>query len=885
MTRRFTLQNRRQLPTILIRALIIGIYGVLAFASAWILKDYAPGYIIDRVVPYGLPPLLSLLSGAFLSVFVLSLEQPRIETFLFSFISLAFAGLNLDIFLLAIITDPDLALTISRIDHFFLVLVTTGANLHLAYLVAEKKTQWWVVYLAYACGAAIALFTPTDLYLQGVHDYFWGFFAKKNFLYDVMSAIWLTAIFYCVYVLGRAYRQTESRRKQGTIKYLIYGFVAAGVLSLTNTPAIYGHEVYPLGTFIFISLFLLAYGLFKYNMRIALEQLRSLIFRIGHFALLIGAGLLPWIFISADSPRLRMLAGVIMISIAYHPLHVFWDKALSLVIKRAAERLQGEYYRLTYTLSGLHHLQAIYQEISQWLFRVLMNSRCAMVFYNEKSKQFEGWRTWNTDAMSGFFAAADNIPAGDQPMTLSREHALIQKIAAKKPPFVSHGLIRQWMIEERIAPDKSDWLQQAGVVIPVFSENRIICLLMAGNKINDRSYIAAEQEILKNIGVTLAPIIENARFFERMEYLVARRTRALHRTLADARKKSRQITAINQTIKKQNHIFLRLFETSSRIHNIEDLDELFGFTLKHLKSLFPQLGFGLILEGGRSEILESGAFQGLTQSEQGIVLKHRADLGNPDLDRILKSEMPQTRHSESKDRTFQWHTIPMQVKDNRIIGYMVIKGPALEQATLKVIGIFLAQVSAVAQYKLLMRRLETMANTDGLTGVANRAFFEKEYAAHLKRARQFPDIPFSLIIIDLNGLKQINDQHGHEKGDEGIKQVARMLAGLCRETDILARIGGDEFALLLPSVDSQKAKALRKRIREEEKQLVLPVAAPHAKQAEIPLRISIGLAGSEETAPENVMKLADQRMYKEKANYYQTMRQPPETPPNRHDRA
>jgi len=868
MTHRFTRQSQRQIPTILIRTLIIGIYGLLAFASAWILKDYAPGYIIDRVLPFGLPPLLSLLSGTFLSIFVLSLERMRLETFLFSIICLAFAGLNLDIFLLGIIRDPALALTISRIDHFFLVLITMGANIHLAYLVAEKKRHWWVVYLAYAFGAAIALFTPTELYFQGVYDYFWGFFAKKNILYDVMSITWLAAILYCIWVLGRAYRQTGSRRKRDTIKYLIYGFVAAGVLSLTNTPAIHGYEVYPLGTFIFISLFLLAYGLFKYNVRVALEQLRSLIFRIGHLAIVIAAGFSPWVFLSGSSAALRMLAGVVIIAIAYHPLHIFWDKALNLVIKRTAERLQGEYYKLTYTLSGLHHLQAIYQEISRWLFRVLMNSRCAMVFYNEKTKQFEGWRTWNTESVSGFFSTINDVPAGDQPMSFRPDHPLIKKIAANKPPLVSHGLIQQWLAEDQIPADPSDWLQEAGVVIPVFSESRITCLLMAGNKINDRSYITAEQEMLKHIGVILAPVIENAKFFERLEYLVERRTQALRRTLADARKKSKQITAINQTIKKQNHIFLSLFETSSQIHNIEDLSELFGFTLKHLKSLFPHLGFGIILEGGRADILESGAFKGLTALEQRIVLKHRTNLSNPDIDRILKSEMPPHLRTGFKNQPFNWRAIPLQVRDNRIIGHMVIKGPELEQTTLKVIGIFLAQVSAVAQYKLLMRQLETMANTDGLTGVANRAFFEKEYANHRKRASQFPDIYFSLMIIDFNGLKRINDRYGHEKGDEGIQLVARMLAGLCRESDTLARIGGDEFALLLPSAGSQQAHVLLQRIREEETHLMLPVSEPPGHPARVPVRISIGLAGSDETAPEKLMKLADQRMYADKENYY-----------------
>lgn len=869
MNNRFAIHKQRLILPILTRTIIISIYAVLAFASAWILKDYTPGHIIERVLPFGLPPLLSLLSAAFLSIFVLSLEQTKLETILFSIICLAFAGLNLDIFLLGIITDPDLALRISRIDHIFLALVLLGANIHLVYLVAEKKNHWWVVYLAYGMGVVISVFTQTDLYFQGVYHYFWGYFAKKNILYDVMSLTWLAAIFYSIYVLGRTYRKTESRRKRDTIKYLIYGFMSTAVLSLSNTPAIHGHEVYPLGTFIFISLFLLAYGLFKYNIRIALEQLRSLIFRIGHMALIIAAGFSPWVLMPGSSYRMRMLAGVIIITITYSPLQMIWDKTLNLLIKRSTERLQGEYYNLTYNLSGLHHLHAIYREISQWLFRVLMNSRCAMVFYNEKLKRFEGWRTWNTESQSGFFSPMPEVPEGDEPMRLQADHPLLQAIEAEQPAIVSHERIKEWMAEKQIPPDKSDWLQEAGVVIPVFSENRIICLLMAGNKINDRSYIPTEREMLKNIGVILAPFIENAKFFERMEYLVDRRTRALNRTLADARRKSREISAINQTIKKQNHIFLSLFETSSKIHNIEDLNELFAFTLKHLNSLFPRLGFGIILAGGRSDILESGAFQGVTPAEQKIILKNRGRLGNPEIDRLLKNEMPPPQRSDKGNQKFQWRTMPMQVKDNRIIGHMLIKGPELDQTTLKVIGIFLAQVSAVAQYKLLMRQLETIANTDGLTGVANRAFFEKAYAKHLNNTRQLPEIDFALMIIDINGLKRINDKYGHEKGDEGIREVARMLLSLCRETDILARIGGDEFALLLPSTDSQQANALLQRIKAEESGLLLTVHTPQNREARIPIRISIGLAGSDETAPEKVMKMADERMYVNKENYYQ----------------
>ncbi|MEZ4602091.1 MAG: hypothetical protein R2861_01380 [Desulfobacterales bacterium] len=93
-----------------------------------------------------------------------------------------------------------------------------------------------------------------------------------------------------------AFRRTSDRHKKDTIKFLLLGFVSTAVLSLTNTPAIYGYEIYPLGTFTFIPLLLLAYGLFKYNLRIALQQLRAILFTAGHLLLVVGAAFVPAIF-------------------------------------------------------------------------------------------------------------------------------------------------------------------------------------------------------------------------------------------------------------------------------------------------------------------------------------------------------------------------------------------------------------------------------------------------------------------------------------------------------------------------------------------------------------------------------------------------------------
>jgi diguanylate cyclase (GGDEF)-like protein len=210
----------------------------------------------------------------------------------------------------------------------------------------------------------------------------------------------------------------------------------------------------------------------------------------------------------------------------------------------------------------------------------------------------------------------------------------------------------------------------------------------------------------------------------------------------------------------------------------------------------------------------------------------------------------------------------MRAKDNRNIGKIIIKGPALDSFTETVISIFLSQVSSAAQNKFLLRRLETIANTDGLTGVASRSFFDQAYESAIKNARHFQDIHFSLLVIDINGLKQVNDSYGHIKGDEMIKAVASFLKCHCRTTDILSRIGGDEFAILLPSITSREARHALNRIRQKEKELFLICMHKDQGEKQIPIRMSIGLAGSDEAQPEKVMKLADERMYMDKEQFY-----------------
>jgi len=125
----------------------------------------------------------------------------------------------------------------------------------------------------------------------------------------------------------------------------------------------------------------------------------------------------------------------------------------------------------------------------------------------------------------------------------------------------------------------------------------------------------------------------------------------------------------------------------------------------------------------------------------------------------------------------------------------------------------LARVRQLVAYKLTMDRLRAEADRDYLTGLANRRRFRKALGQEVERWRRY-QIPCSLLTLDVDLLKKINDAYGHPAGDRVIRYVASALTELSRDNDTAARLGGEEFALLLAGVSGEKAFAAAERLRE-----------------------------------------------------------------------
>jgi diguanylate cyclase (GGDEF)-like protein len=161
------------------------------------------------------------------------------------------------------------------------------------------------------------------------------------------------------------------------------------------------------------------------------------------------------------------------------------------------------------------------------------------------------------------------------------------------------------------------------------------------------------------------------------------------------------------------------------------------------------------------------------------------------------------------------------------------------------------------------RRAEAEALVDSLTGVANRRAFDRRLAEEWKRSERYGR-PLGLVMLDLDGFKQLNDTRGHKEGDRVLREAASRLNDRLREIDLAARLGGDEFAALCPETPTEGLDAL--------------VHSLQRCLEGLPVGASIGYAERESTDdnPLDLLERADAAMYAHKNGTFETS--PPTSP-------
>lgn len=202
------------------------------------------------------------------------------------------------------------------------------------------------------------------------------------------------------------------------------------------------------------------------------------------------------------------------------------------------------------------------------------------------------------------------------------------------------------------------------------------------------------------------------------------------------------------------------------------------------------------------------------------------------------------------DGTANRSEIYFQTKDGRKIWVLI--NNSIQKIGDKV-QYYIAYIIDITDKKNTQDKLEYLSFHDSLTSLYNRAYFDEE----IKRLGKSRKIPLSIIIGDANNLKLINDVFGHNKGDELLKKVSKVLQKCCRKEDIISRWGGDEFAIILPDTNLSTANNIIERIK---------IACHLESDGKYPVSIALG-AAAKETEDDDIniiFKTAEDNMYRKK---------------------
>jgi len=170
--------------------------------------------------------------------------------------------------------------------------------------------------------------------------------------------------------------------------------------------------------------------------------------------------------------------------------------------------------------------------------------------------------------------------------------------------------------------------------------------------------------------------------------------------------------------------------------------------------------------------------------------------------------------------------IPLKLANN-VLGMMGLVGVhKLSRNHRKLISTMANQIALSLKNLTEHQRIQELAITDELTGLYNRRAFQKALDRELRRSRRY-EKPLSLIMLDVDGFKGINDAFGHQEGDNVLKFLAAYLQRAVRDIDFVARYGGDEFAVILPETKAKEAAILAERLKKMVKDCPITIAGSH----------------------------------------------------------
>lgn len=314
-------------------------------------------------------------------------------------------------------------------------------------------------------------------------------------------------------------------------------------------------------------------------------------------------------------------------------------------------------------------------------------------------------------------------------------------------------------------------------------------------------------------------------------------------------------TKLTLLMQHQNELEIAINRISSAISSTLELESI-------LQSAVEEVGIALNARRAALVLWQEG-----TSKPEGMSVYERPEECDPD-PREVESPLDEAESGQIADQPGTESTqlpglleIPITYR-NSVIGVLAIEddspGRVWEDEELLMAQTVSDQLAVAISHARLFRQVSTQAMTDALTGLFNHRYFQERLEREMKLADRNND-QVSLILLDIDHLKRINDSHGHRSGDNALCHVATVMQSSVREVDICARYGGEEFVLILPQCGRDGAIAVAERLREAIASTNLP------KIGQVTASVGVATYPSAAKSKEELIEMADRAMYLAKA--------------------
>ncbi len=332
---------------------------------------------------------------------------------------------------------------------------------------------------------------------------------------------------------------------------------------------------------------------------------------------------------------------------------------------------------------------------------------------------------------------------------------------------------------------------------------------------------------------------------------------------------------------KSNELACTLIDISHSIINFDDPQVFYEDVLHHAISIIDDATHGSILQLNDKNQFEFLAVQGYDDSVKLVKLdltktflwvKSSGEMNGPvvidDIVEFNKEHLTDNKYKKfNEDLPEEIRTTisaPIMIED-KIFGMINVdsgKNHVFTPHDVSLMDFFSKQISIAIKNRLLVEKSLELSRFDLLTLTFNRPYFEAQMLEYTKRAKRYKDT-FSMALLDINHLKNINEEHGMKQGDAFLKLFTAITRKTIRDSDLFARIGGDEFAVVFLNTNGENTELkIKEIIRQVEEQC--------AKDFPFKVTLSYGIVefGKDGTDYENLLRVADERalIYKRKSN-------------------